>query len=230
MDISKPLKVKRRAIVAPLLVGVNFLVYAYQFYIEFRGGSGALEELFAEFALIPARILTGEGLHALLTHMFLHGSFFHLLFNCIPLFFFGSFLEKDIGSPRFTVIYFTSGVVGGFVYLIAEGLRSPFVPVLGASGAIFGVVGTVTLLHPFKFAWSLLFPFPVVLFSAIYILVATALVIGGYIGYIAHSAHLGGLIYGMLLAFAIRPTRALIGLIILSIVLAGVLLLFLWLL
>lgn len=162
--------------------------------------------------------------------MFLHGSIFHLLFNCIPLFFFGSFLERDIGSLRFTVVYFTSGVVGGLVYLIVEGLKSPFVPVLGASGAIFGVVGTVTLLHPFKFAWSLLFPFPVVLFSAIYILIATALVMGGYIGYIAHSAHLGGLVYGMFLAFAIRPTRALIGLIVFVTVLTGVVFLVIWLL
>lgn len=217
-------RVKRSAIITKILVSLNVLVYAYEFYLQFKGN--AIELFFSRYALVPQQIFAGENLSSFVTHMFVHGNIYHLIFNCIPLYFFGSYLERDIGSARFVGVFFISGIIGGLAYLVTEGMRVPGTPVLGASAAVFGIVGTVTLLHPLKFAWALLFPLPVVIFSALYVLVATALVTGGYVENIAHSAHLGGMASGMIFAFRVRPTRALLGFIAFVCILAAILFLF----
>lgn len=217
---------KRSAFITKILVSLNVLVFAYELYLQYVGGN-AIELFFSRYALVPQQIFAGENLSSFATHMFIHGNIYHLIFNCIPMYFFGSYLERDIGSPRFAGIFFLSGVIGGLAYLVTDGMRSPNAPVLGASAAVFGVVGTVTLLHPLKFAWALLFPLPIVIFSALYVFVASALVTGGYIGNIAHSAHLGGMASGMILAFKIRPARALLGFIAFVCILAVILFLFL---
>jgi len=107
------------------------------------------EKIFEWFALTPALIIHGKNLWTFLTSMFMHGSFFHLLANMFSLFFIGNFLEKLIGRKRFFWVYLISGLLGGIFYvgatLIFGGIE---IPAVGASGAIFGLLGVLALLVP----------------------------------------------------------------------------------
>jgi membrane associated rhomboid family serine protease len=100
-------------------------------------------------ALTPSLILQGKAVWTLLTSMFVHAGFFHLFANMFSLFFVGTFLERIIGRKRFFWIYIFSGLVGGFFYIISSlifgGLSTPAV---GASGAIFGLLGVLAILVP----------------------------------------------------------------------------------
>ncbi|MFQ6086268.1 MAG: rhomboid family intramembrane serine protease [Candidatus Bathyarchaeia archaeon] len=213
---------KRSPVIAPLLVTINVMVFVYQIYLQFQFGPSAFQSFNEEYWLVPSVVLRGQDLYRLVSHMFLHGSLIHLLLNCIPLYFFGSYLEADIGSLKFGGMYFLSGIAGGITYVIVRVAEAPNIPVIGASAAIFGIVGTVTLIHPLKFGWSLFAPFPIVVFTASYVLVATLLVTTGYVSHIAHSAHLGGLVAGMVYAFCLRPKEATQGFLIFMLVLVAI--------
>jgi len=109
------------------------------------------ESFIRNFALVPSLILSGKNLWALFTSMFLHdlGSPFHLFANMFSLFFVGSFLERIVGRKRFFWLYLFSGILGGIFYvggsLIFGGTN---VPAVGASGAIFGLLGVLAVLVP----------------------------------------------------------------------------------
>ena len=102
-----------------------------------------------EAGLVPAELLHGdreEGALHLLTYMFMHGGWLHLLGNLWFLWVFGQGVEDEIGSARFLVFYLTCGVVAGMVHVyFSHGSR---VPLVGASGAISGVLGAYLLLFP----------------------------------------------------------------------------------
>src|SRR5918999_2555556 len=88
-----------------------------------------LDQLVLVPALIPYRPWT------LVTYMFLHGGLSHILFNMLALYFFGSRVELRLGSRHFILLYLISGIAGGLLSLVF----SPRVPIIGASGAVFGV-------------------------------------------------------------------------------------------
>ncbi len=112
--------------------------------------------------LQPSGILHGKYIWTLLTSMFAHEPFpniTHILFNMISLFFVGTFLEKIIGKRRLVGSYFASGIVGGLVFVFLSGFfgtlpwgaklfGDPSVIGIGASGAIFGLVGILAVLTP----------------------------------------------------------------------------------
>ncbi len=79
-----------------------------------------------------------------MTSIFLHASIMHMFFNMLALFFFGPTLERRIGSTNFLMLYFGSGILAG----LAQIFMFPLYPVIGASGAIFGVLGALTILMP----------------------------------------------------------------------------------
>lgn len=100
-------------------------------------------------ALTPAFILSGKYLWTFITSMFVHASFFHLFANMFSLFFVGRFLEKIIGRKRFFWVYIISGIVGGFFFVVSEMfLGDTAIPAVGASGALFGLVGVLAVLVP----------------------------------------------------------------------------------
>ena len=100
-------------------------------------------------ALNPAYILNGEKIWTIFTSIFVHGSFFHLFANMFSLFFIGNFLEKLIGRKRFLWVYLISGLVGGLFFIFFSVLfGNPDVFAVGASGAIFGLLGVLALLVP----------------------------------------------------------------------------------
>jgi len=102
--------------------------------------------LFQRWGLVPLRLSDGEGGTALLAALFLHGGWLHLGLNMLFLRIFGDNLEEELGSLRFLGFYLACGVLGGLVHwVMAPGSA---VPVIGASGAVAGVMGGYLLLFP----------------------------------------------------------------------------------
>jgi len=117
------------------------------------------EKFFSLFALQPASILAGKKLWTLLTSMFIHGGFAHLFFNMFSLFFIGSFIERLVGKKRYIIFYLLAGIFAGVFFAIvsilfgnsvmgAKIFGNPLIYGVGASGAIFGLLGLLAVLTP----------------------------------------------------------------------------------
>lgn len=156
----------------------------------------------------------------LVTHFFMHGSFMHIFFNMYALYLFGTVLEKVWGAKRFVIFYFVTGIVAAVLYNIIGGIEyylqfgsmlpysagnlnaSQFVPMIGASGAVFGLLTAFGMLFP-NTELRLLFP-PIALkakhFVLIYIGIELFLSFKSFEGdNIAHFAHVTGALSGFLL-------------------------------
>ncbi|MEI8078923.1 MAG: rhomboid family intramembrane serine protease [bacterium] len=129
------------------------------------------------------------------TYLFVHGGFFHLFMNMWALYLFGRPLEAAMGGNRFLNLYFTSGIIGGLVWLFFN-WQSPATPVVGASGAVFGVMMAAAMKFPNE-RIMLLIP-PVVMrlktFVIIYAGLELLFELTRFGGKVAHLAHLGGML------------------------------------
>ncbi len=159
----------------------------------------AAPQLLRAFWLVPAAIHLRPW--TAVTYMFLHGGFMHLLFNMIALFFFGPRLESRLGSRSFLWLYFASGIAGALLSLAGglAALTNPNVPIVGASGAVFGVLLAYARFWPRDqiFIWGV---FPIEARWLVAIMTGLSL-FGGFAGRgggIAHFAHLGGFLGGFL--------------------------------
>lgn len=139
----------------------------------------------------------------LITHMFMHGGFFHIFFNMYTLFFFGMALERVWGSKKFIIYYFVTGIGAAFSYMFVMyllGHHSYYM--IGASGAVYGVLLGYGMLFPNN-RITMIFPVPVTLKAKWFVLIfgAIELVTGIFdtTSGIAHFAHLGGMIFGVIL-------------------------------
>jgi membrane associated rhomboid family serine protease len=150
----------------------------------------------SKFGLTPAHVTEQFYLWELVTYMFLHGSLLHILFNMLALWMFGSELERLWGTRQFTRFYFICGVGAGILTV----LLSPNSPVMtiGASGAIYGLLAAFGLLFPNRIIYWIIFPIPAKYF---------VLILGGLAFFsslsatgsgIAHVAHLGGMVCGLI--------------------------------
>lgn len=132
----------------------------------------------------------------LVTAIFLHAGFAHLLFNGLGLAMFGSILEEVVGSTRFLAIFIAAGIFSSIVSAF-------FYPsVLGASGAIFGVIGALTVLRPTITVWVYYIPMPLYVAAIVW---AAA----DFFGFImptgvANAGHLSGLAAGIAAGFLLR--------------------------
>jgi rhomboid protease GluP len=149
-------------------------------------------------ALIPALVAQGESWR-LLSSMFLHSGAIHLGLNMLSLYFLGSFVEQAFGRGRFLALYLLSGVSGGLAYLYFGGFDEAAV---GASGAIFGLLGGVLgyALRRGTFSWQN------PLIRQLLILLALNLYIGFSIPNISNTAHLGGLAGGFAFGWLVAPS------------------------
>src|SRR5688572_25290822 len=149
--------------------------------------------LIGPLVLVPAAILSRPW--TLLTYMFLHGGIMHLLFNMIGLYFFGPRLEERLGGSHFIRLYLVSGLVGALLSFVF----TPYARIVGASGAIFGVMLGFAWYWPREriYIWGVI---PVE--ARLLVLITTALALfGGFGGGgsgTAHFAHLGGYLGGLL--------------------------------
>ncbi len=152
----------------------------------------------------------------ILTHMFMHGGFWHIFFNMYSLLMFGSILERSLGTKKYLIFYFVTGLGAvalhtGVEWLqarvfIANGIAQAYqqllvTPTLGASGAIYGVLIGFAMLYPQARLILIFPPIPVKAKWLVIIFAAIELFFGinGIQEGVAHFAHLGGMLFGWLL-------------------------------
>lgn len=152
----------------------------------------------ARGALIPALVAQGEQWR-LLSSMFLHSGFIHIGFNMLALYFLGSFAESAFGRGRFFALYLLSGISGGLAYLYFGDFDSLAV---GASGAIFGLLGAILgfSMRQGTFSWQN------PLIRQLLILLAINLYLGFSVANISNTAHIGGLVGGLVFGWLMAPT------------------------
>lgn len=171
--------------------------------------------MFEAFALYPFESPNFRW-HQIVTHMFMHGGFWHILFNMYTLAIFGTVLERQWGDKKFLLFYFVTGIGAALCHnlvlhlqisnaleagnmIAAHSIMS--IPTVGASGAIYGVLLGYGMLFP-NSELQLLFP-PVSLKAKWFVLIFAAIeLVTGFTGVgggIAHFAHLGGMLFGLVL-------------------------------
>jgi rhomboid protease GluP len=164
-------------------------------------GAGLVQQpgsVLALGALIPALVAEGEAWR-LVTSVFLHSGFAHLAMNMISLYFLGSFAEVQFGRWRFLALYVLSGIAGGLALLY---LGSYTAPAVGASGAIFGLLGGVFGYAIRQGTFSLQNP----VISQLLFLTAINLLLGATIPNVSNTAHIGGLLGGLAYGWLFAPT------------------------
>lgn len=170
-----------------------------------------------EWGLVPRRVLTGQdpgGWVTVLTSMFMHGGWMHVLGNLWFLHIFGDNVEDNMGSGRFVVFYLASGAAAAATQMATDPASN--VPMVGASGAIAGVLAAYLVLYPRARVVALIPIFiflqfaeiPAVVFIAIWFALQFFSGVGslthGATGGVAYWAHIGGFIAGLVLAYALR--------------------------
>ncbi|MBH1958826.1 MAG: rhomboid family intramembrane serine protease [Flavobacteriia bacterium] len=183
----------------------------------------------------------------IITHMFMHGSFMHILFNLMTLYSFGPVLEQVLGDKKYVILYFVSGLGAFFLFNLwnfveVEQIKSSLqslgfdlagyldgesvsfkgnsaaileqqnlvnqlqsiisVPMVGASGAIFGVIAAFATLYPDAKIMLMFIPVPIKVKYLMPVVIAVSVYLGisGNVGGIAHLAHVGGALVGFILA------------------------------
>ncbi|HEX9698914.1 MAG TPA: rhomboid family intramembrane serine protease [Acidobacteriota bacterium] len=195
------------------LVAVNIAVFAYQVLLAVDGGPQATMAFIERLAVTPAVLLSPASWSqapvpppaTLMTSMFVHGSFLHLAGNMLYLWVFGDNIEDSMGHLKYLVFYIACGL-GAAVAQVAVAPSSAL-PMVGASGAIAGVLGAYLVLHPTNQVLTLVFlvifirvmylPAVVLLGLWFIIQIFSALNDGG--GGVAWYAHIGGFLVGVLL-------------------------------
>jgi membrane associated rhomboid family serine protease len=197
--------------------------------LDARGpGAGAFESFIMEFGAVPCRV-TGACATAdqfphpaatIFSAMFLHANLLHVLGNMLYLWIFGDNVEDTLGHGRFLVFYGASGLAAALGQVLVN--PTSRVPMVGASGAVSGVLGAYLLLFPGATVLTLLmfgFLYRIIHIPAVIVLGFWIVfqVVAGYIavafgrgegGGVAWFAHIGGFVAGMLLLFLLRPRQS----------------------
>src|SRR5215470_5831721 len=199
--------VSRRPTRVPVVTALIIVVNVFVFLLELMRGDAFV----IEWSAIPAQITSGHHLITILTAMFMHGSWSHIIGNMIFLWAFGPEVEDLMGRPRYAVFYLLGGVAAALAQ-VAAGPDST-VPNLGASGAIAAVMGAFLVTYPRDNIRSLLVIF--VFVRVAYIPAALLIGVWGLIqflslgavaqqpssgGGVAYAAHVGGFIFGAVVA------------------------------
>jgi membrane associated rhomboid family serine protease len=200
------------------LIAVNVIVFALEVLI-------LQEPAIASFAIVPAELVSTAGMIipadmpfqsvpvperlTLISYMFFHGDVFHLAGNMLFLWVFGDNVEDAMGHIKFLVFYLLCGVIAGLAHtFMMPGSPNPLI---GASGAVAGVIAAYLMLHPRVRVWVLAFQFIPLRLSAavvlgVWILTQFIMVLVPEIGPVAWWAHIGGLVAGaVLIVFMKRP-------------------------
>ncbi len=156
------------------------------------------QEVLGLGALVPALVAQGEAWR-LVTSAFLHSGFVHLALNMLSLYFLGSFAEITFGRSRFLTLYLISGIAGGLAYLYFGSFNAPAV---GASGAIFGLLGGVFGFAIRRGTFSTRDP----VISQLLLLTGLNLFLGFTIPGVSNTAHIGGLLGGLVFGYLMAPT------------------------
>ena len=187
------------------LISLNIIIFILQF--TYPGGIGKLA---FSYGAIPAAILTMESVQPIhpaltvFTSMFMHGGLFHIAGNMLYLWIFGNNIEDKLGPIRFIIFYLFCGIIAAYSHAITE--PSSNIPMIGASGAVSGILGAYVLLFPKAKVHTLIFLgffIQVVRIPALFVIGFWAIIqlinviIIGTAG-VAWFAHIGGFLIGIL--------------------------------
>lgn len=193
---------KRSPVITRGIIAVNALV----FLLELLGG----REFIQQWSVIPADIVAGRHWINLLTAMFMHGGWLHIIGNMVFLWAFGPEIEEAMGRPRYLIFYLLSGLVASLAQVVA--MPSSTVPNLGASGAIAGVMGAFLVTYPrdqirtlLLFGWFARITFiPAAILIGLWFVIQLFSEVGSVAsvqsGGVAYMAHVGGFVFGAITA------------------------------
>jgi membrane associated rhomboid family serine protease len=214
----------RRTPVATVgLIVACLVVFAYQIWLLAGGGPDELDAFILAWGVIPARIdaawaageIVSPATATLVTSQFLHGGWLHILGNLLFLWIFGNNIEDRFGRAPFLVFYLAGGVVAGLCQVVIDPTSE--VPVVGASGAIAATLGAYLVLFPGARITSLVFLgffYQLIDVPAVIVLVfwfvlqvidaITSIGVTDVTGGVAVFAHVGGFVFGVLVALVVR--------------------------
>jgi len=159
------------------------------------------------YALNPLNVLSGKALWTFITSIFAHGGIFHLFVNMFSLFFVGSLIEKLLGRKRYFWFYLISGIFAGLFFVLSVFIFPNDINsfAVGASGALFGLIGLLIVLTPNLRVYMMFIPIPIRMkYAAPGLLVVLWLIsVAGDVP-LGNFAHLGGLIIGLIYGFYLR--------------------------
>jgi len=166
------------------LSGFIIIVFLFQLFIP----------VFTEMFLLNDESLSQ--FWRFLTAIFLHGDLAHLFYNLLALALFGSMLEFLIGGRKFLVVFFVSGILANIIAV-------NFYPSsLGASGAIFGIIGALIVIKPWQVVWAFGLPMPIIIAGVLW---AAGDVLGIFFpSNVGNIAHLSGMFFGLVLGTLVR--------------------------
>lgn len=187
---------------------VVFLTYGFD-------ENGSATQIFDKYALVPSTFMQGEHYYTLLTSLFLHGGLSHLMGNMLFLYIFGDNLEARLGKLPFLIFYLFTGITANLVQILSD--PNSWIPTIGASGAIAGIMGGYLILYPKAKIDIFIFLGGFSRFSTIpafYMLgywIALQIIMGiqnldNSQGGIAYWAHAGGFVTGGVILFLIKKS------------------------
>jgi membrane associated rhomboid family serine protease len=176
------------------LIALNVLIFVFTLLRP--------EAVISLLGLTPA--LLSQHPWTIISSVFVHGGFGHILFNMIALYFLGSFLLRAAGETSFLAVFFLGGLAGNILFVL---LADPFARGIGASGAIFALGGALAVMVPRVPVFIFFIPVPVPLWVAIIIFFLFS-----FLPNIAWQAHLGGLLLGLVAGLILRRRRSIYSL------------------
>lgn len=169
------------------LIGVIVAVFVMQQLVDLD-----------RFAFTPATALKEPW--TFVTSIFLHADINHIFFNMFALFIFGTFLEGMVNDKTYLLIFFLAGIFGSLGYMVTA--FDSGIPAIGASGAIYGIIGAVAAIRPSAVVYVGFAPMPMAIAAVMYTLIE---LLGLFApSSIAHGAHLFGLIFGVAFGLYMR--------------------------
>ena len=199
------------------VLNMVFIVVNVAVFFSLYLFSGNYNEIIWNYGLIPNDFVSGhfERFYTLFTSMFLHGNFLHLFGNMIYLYIFGDNVEDALGTGRYLIFYLLCGIIASITHILS--LTNPdeyFIPTIGASGSISGVLGAYFLLYPRAriitlvfYGWAFLPAIPAIFFLGFWFLLQWLYAVYDVGGGVAYWAHIGGFIAGLALAPEFRKRK-----------------------
>jgi membrane associated rhomboid family serine protease len=183
-----------------VLIGINVAVFLTMSFTP----QAVTDLLYWKLGLMPSHVLQSLWVWQPLTYMFLHGEFFHILFNMLALWMFGTELERLWGTRFFVKFYFITGIGSGLLTILVSLLPiGPLhrlysgAPIVGASGAIYGLILAYAFYFPNRPIYMyMLFPVPAKVFAVIMGVMNFLAASSSNGGGVASATHLGGLLVG----------------------------------
>ncbi|WP_461815694.1 rhomboid family intramembrane serine protease [Faecalimonas sp.] len=184
---------KKKPIITIGIIGINVLVFIW---LSFYGMTEDASYMLKHGAMFVPFAFGNQEYYRLITSIFLHFGFPHLMNNMIMLFFLGSILEEELGSFKYLLLYFLSGVAGNILSAMMDLRTGKFVVSAGASGAIFGIIGALLIIIAQNHGHLKTLNGRGMVF-----MVVCSLYHGFTSTGVDNMAHIGGLVAGILLAF-----------------------------